>query len=66
MKNAASVFSVKKYYNAIKSQGYRVSKDTIHDYLGYIQDTFLIFIISHYSESERIKQNRPKKSLYNR
>ncbi len=33
LKNTATVFSVNKFYNDIKSQGYKVSKDTIHTYL---------------------------------
>ena len=61
LKNAATAFSVNKFYNDIKSQGYRVSKDTLHNYLSYIQDSFLIFIVPYYSESERLMQNRPKK-----
>ena len=61
IKSAASTFSVNKFYNDIKSQGYKVSKDTIHNYLNYLQDAFLIFTIAHYSESERLKHNRPKK-----
>lgn len=61
LKNASALFSANKFYNDIKSQGYRVSKDTIHNYLEYIQDAFLIFCVPHYSESVREKQNRPKK-----
>ena len=61
LKNMASVFTVNKFFNDIKSQGYQVSKDTIHNYLKYIQDAFLVFCVSHYSESERIKQTKPKK-----
>ncbi|AAO91509.2 ATP-binding protein [Coxiella burnetii] len=61
LKNAATVFSVNKFYNDIKSQGYKVSKDTIHTYLDYLEDAFLIFTVPIYSESERIKQNKPKK-----
>lgn len=61
LKNSAAPFSVNKFYNDIKSQGYQVSKDTIHNYLEYIQDAFLVFCIPHYSESLRVKQNRPKK-----
>ena len=61
LKNAATTFSVNKFYNDIKSQGYKVGKDTIHNYLDYIQDAFLVFTVSHYSESERVKHNQPKK-----
>lgn len=61
LKNVGSPFSVNKFYNDIKSQGHKVSKDTIHNYLSYIEYSFLIFTVSFYSESGRIKQNQPKK-----
>lgn len=61
LKNAATIFSVNKFYNDIKSQGYKISKDTIHTYMEYIEDAFLSFTVPFYSESERKKQNIPKK-----
>lgn len=61
LKNAATQFSVNKFFNDIKSQGYKISKDTIHNYLDFITDSFLAFSIPFYSESERIKQNISKK-----
>lgn len=61
LKNAATVFSINKFYNDIKSQGYKIGKDTIYLYLSYIQDAFLAFTVPCYSESERFKQNQPKK-----
>lgn len=61
LKNAATTFSINKFYNNIKSQGYKIGKETIYNYLDYIEDAFLIFTVPFYSESERIKQNRPKK-----
>ncbi|MDF1655913.1 MAG: ATP-binding protein [Coxiellaceae bacterium] len=61
LKNTAAPFSVNKFANDIKSQGYKVSKDTLHNYIAYIQDAYLIFTIPYYSESERIRQNQPKK-----
>lgn len=61
LKNAATIFSINKFYNDIKSQGYNFSKETIHLYMTYIEDAFLAFTVPFYSESERIKQNRPKK-----
>lgn len=61
LKNAAAPFSVNKFYNDAKSQGYKISKDTIHSYMEYIEDAFLVFAIPFYSESERAKQNIPKK-----
>jgi uncharacterized protein len=59
--NAATVFSVNKFYNDIKSQGYKVSRDTIYNYLNYIEDTFLIFRVPLYSESARLQQTSSNK-----
>ncbi|MDX2345377.1 MAG: ATP-binding protein [Legionella sp.] len=61
IKNAATCFSVNKFYNDVKSQGYKVGKETIHTYLAYLEDAYLVFTVPFYSESERTKQNRPKK-----
>lgn len=61
LKNFATNFAINKFYNDSKTQGFQTTKDTLHNYFAYIQDTFLIFSVSHYSESERKKQNLPKK-----
>lgn len=61
IKNAATSFSIHKFHNDIKSQGYQIGKDTLYNYFKYIEDAFLIFGVSHYHESERIVQNTPKK-----
>jgi predicted AAA+ superfamily ATPase len=59
--NAAAPFSINKFYNDIKSQGYKVGRETIFNYLKYIEDTFLIFIVPVYSESVRIQHSLPSK-----
>jgi predicted AAA+ superfamily ATPase len=58
--NAASPFSVNKFHNDIKSRGYKAGKETIHNYLDYLEDAYLVFSASLYSESLRA-QNIPKK-----
>ena len=45
----------------MKSNGISVSKNTLHDYLIYIEDVFLVFSISLYSESLRKVQTTPRK-----
>lgn len=55
-------FSVNKFYNDLKSQGIAVSKNTLHDYLTYIEDAFLAFGVSLYSESLRKIQTSPRKN----
>lgn len=61
LKNAACVFSVNKFYNDCKSQGYKIGKDTMHTYINYIQDAFLAFSIPIFSDSDRAAHSKPKK-----
>src|SRR3989338_8126796 len=60
-KNTASLFSVNKLFNDIKSQGYKVAKDTLYSYLSYLEDAFLIFSVPIFTESLRHMQTTPKK-----
>lgn len=61
LKNFASVFSVNKFYKDIKSQGYQVAKDTIFNYIDYLEDAYLIGTVPLFSESLRRSQTSPKK-----
>lgn len=61
LKNVSTPFSINKFYNDIKSQGYRIAKDTLYSYLAYLEDAYLIFSIPIFSESSRQIQNKPKK-----
>jgi len=60
--NAASLFSVQRLYNDLRSQGIPVGKDTLHAYLGYLEDTFLIRTIALHSGSERQRMVNPRKA----
>ena len=59
--NAAAPFSVNKFYNDIKSQGFKVSRETIYSYIDYIEDAFLIYKVPIYSESIRAQHTIPNK-----
>jgi len=59
--NAGGPFSVNKFYRDIRSQGLAVSKDTLHDYLGYLEDAFLIRMVLLDSMSERRRMVNPRK-----
>lgn len=61
LKNVSSSFSINKFYNDIKSQGYKVGKDTLHTYLSYLEDVFLVFTVPIFTESLRKLQTTPKK-----
>ena len=61
LKNFATIFSINKFYNDIKSQGHKVGKDTLYSYLNYLEDAFLIFTVPIFTESLRHMQTTPKK-----
>ena len=59
--NAAGSFSINKFYNDLRSQGIPVAKDTLHEYLAYLEDAFLIRSVSISSGSERRRMVNPRK-----
>jgi uncharacterized protein len=61
IKNVGCSFAVNKFHNDLKSQGFLVSKGTIHDYLSYMEDAYLVFPVPLYAESIKKTQSNPKK-----
>lgn len=59
--NPAQRFSISRLYNDLKSQGVRVGKDTLHEYLSHLEDAFLVFTITVASRSIRGRQVNPRK-----
>ncbi len=57
----AQLFSVNRTYNDLRSQGLRVSKNSLHAYLDHLQDAFFVFAVHIYSASERVRQTNPRK-----
>jgi predicted AAA+ superfamily ATPase len=60
--NPGGSFSVKKQYDTLRSQGVSVGKDTLHDYLAYLEDAFLIRTVAMHSSSERQRMVNPRKA----
>jgi predicted AAA+ superfamily ATPase len=60
--NAASLFSVEKFYSSLKSQGFSISKDTVHNLLDYLEDCFLVRTAWMESGSERQRMVNPRKA----
>ncbi|MCK5025069.1 MAG: ATP-binding protein [Nanoarchaeota archaeon] len=61
--NTAKTFSINKYYNELKSQGIKISKDSLYEFADYIEDCFMLFNLHIYVNSI-IKQNLGEKKLY--
>ncbi len=57
----ATLFSVNKFYNDLKSQGLACGKNTLHDYFEYLKDAYLIYPVSIHSRSERARRVNPRK-----
>ncbi|OGK77580.1 MAG: ATPase [Candidatus Rokubacteria bacterium GWC2_70_16] len=60
--NPAGLFSVQKCYDALRSQGIPASKDSLHAYLGYLEDAFLVRTVSIHTASERQRMVNPRKA----
>lgn len=60
--NAAGLFSVEKFYAGLKSQGISISKDTVHQLLGYLEDCFLVRTVWIDAASERKRMVNPRKA----
>jgi uncharacterized protein len=60
--NPAAPFSIQKFYDALKSQGLPISKDSLHAFLAYFEDAFLIRTTSLFTGSERQRMVNPRKA----
>jgi uncharacterized protein len=60
--NAAGLFSVEKFYAALKSQGIAISKDTVHQLLAHLEDCFLVRTVWMEAASERQRMTNPRKA----
>jgi uncharacterized protein len=59
--NPAGMFSINKFFNDLKSQSISIAKETLHAYLSYLEDAFLVHTVSIASESEKQRQVNPRK-----
>jgi len=57
----AGRFSVSKLFNDLKSQGLKVGKDTLYEYLAHLEDSFLLFTVAVASPSAKVRQVNPRK-----
>ncbi len=61
--NPGGSFSVQKFFDALKSQGMAVGKNTLHEYLAHLEDAFLIRTVSLHAASERQRMVNPRKAF---
>lgn len=58
----AGRFSVNRVYNDLKSQGRKVSKDSLYAALAHIEDAFLVFAVPIDDRSEAVRTANPRKA----
>jgi len=61
LRNAGRSLSLNKLYNDLQSQGRKVAKDSLYEYVTYFEDAFLCFAIPLHDASERKAATAPKK-----
>ena len=54
-------FTIHKFFNDLRSQGYQIGKDSLYDYASHLEDAFLIFSVPLFNTSIRRVQSNPKK-----
>lgn len=59
--NVALPLSMAKTFNDLKSQGYAISKNTVYDYLSYLEEAYLIFKVDIWHRSVRARAINPSK-----
>ncbi|MDR1279515.1 MAG: ATP-binding protein [Opitutaceae bacterium] len=59
--NPAAPFSANKFGDVLRSQGIPVAKDTVHAYLAYIEDAFIVRTVGLHTASERQRMVNPRK-----
>jgi len=59
--NPGAPFSVNKFYNDLRSQGFSVGKDNLHAQLGYLEDAFLVRVVPYFSHSQAQQRANPRK-----
>lgn len=60
-RNTASLVNVSKLHRDFTSRGFAVSKNTLFEYLGYLEDSFLIFLVPKQEASLRKQAHNPRK-----
>jgi predicted AAA+ superfamily ATPase len=57
----ASLLSAHKLHCDLRSQGVKVSKNTIYEYLGHLEEAYVLFLVPRHERSVRRQEQNPKK-----
>ncbi|HDM77468.1 MAG TPA: ATP-binding protein, partial [Deltaproteobacteria bacterium] len=61
MNAPASLFSINKFFNDLKSQGVSCGKNSLHEFMDYLADSYLFFQLFIHTTSERARMVNPRK-----
>jgi hypothetical protein len=59
--NISTLISLNKLYNEYKSDSYKLSKDTLYNYLTYLEEVYALFTVPIFRNSVREEQRHPRK-----
>ena len=61
LQNPAALISVNKIYHRFKSEGQMVSKNSLYDFIRYLEDAYCLFTVPLYTFSKTQQMINPKK-----
>lgn len=61
LKQLAAPLSVTKIYHSLKSQGESVGKNSLFEFLDYLEDAYALFTVPIFNFSEKFRRINPKK-----
>ena len=59
--NISTLVSLNKLYNDFKSEGLKISRNTVYEYISHIEDAFALFTVPVYAQSMREQWRNPRK-----
>ncbi len=60
--NAGAMFSVEKFHRSLRSQGIAIARDTVHQHLSWLEDSFLVRTVWMEAASVRQRMVNPRKA----
>lgn len=59
--NISTLVSFNKLYNDFKSEGLSISRNTVYEYISYLEDAYALFTVPVYAKSLREQWRNPRK-----
>lgn len=59
--NISTLVSFNRLYNDFKSEGLSISRNTVYEYISYLEDAYAIFTVPMYAKSVREQWRNPRK-----